>query len=230
MPEETPSSSASPDGSISSVSEQTAEAVREALSSGENIQERVQSIVVDLFRGRAGAEQSLRAAVNGMLDTAAEVVRGSAPTGAENVLKGVIDGVASGVEKVAQAAGYAYQEARGRGERFAREDLDRVTKDLDSISQLLVETVSYASDRFAFESGSAVRELRAHAQRATDAVQPVISGVLDAIRRDPVQAASEAAGTTVRGSRLLAGAFLEAVSGVLSGAADLLKPDQDKRS
>jgi hypothetical protein len=213
------------------IEQRTAEAVRDVLNSADSdsettVRDRVRLLVIELLQGRIGNSESIRTVVNGVIEAGADIIRKSAPPDPENAMKSVIDGVATGVESVAQAAGYAWQEAKGRGERFAKEDLDRVTKDLDSITRLFSETVSHATRRLAEESGIAAQELKTHAQRAVDAVQPVISGTLDAIRRDPIQTAADTTNSTIRGGRLLAGTFLEAVSGALAGAAEILKPGQ----
>ena len=125
---------------------------------------------------------------------------------------------------MAQSAGYAVEEARARGERFAGEDLDFAKQNLKTAGEMLTETLRYAAERATFESRTAAAELRAHAERAVDAVKPTVSSTVEALRDAPVQLASEATTTAVKGGRLAAGALLNAMSGMLAGAADLLDP------
>ena len=206
-----------------------ADAVQEVVESGRDVKERVQAIFVNLFRGAKGSNESLRTAVQSVYETAADVVSRSAPQEPNSVLRGVIDGIASGVQTIAQSTQYAIQEATARGQRFAGEDLDYAAKNLNSAADVLVDTVRYASERLGSELGTGARELKTHAERAAETARPAIAATLDAIARHPVQTAQEAASTTLRGGRLATGAFLGALSGVLAGAAEMLDPDKERR-
>ena len=202
------------------------EAVRQAVESGRDVGERVKKIVENLFRGQEGTIASARAAVSGIVHTASDIVKRSAPENADSVLRGVIDGVTTGLGSVAQSTQYAVQEAASRGQRFATQDLDRAKKDLNGISEILMDTVRYFANRVTEETGTAVRELKSHAERAAAAVTPAVKSSIEAVAKHPVQTATEAAETAVRGSQLTAGALLGAMSGLLSRAADMLDPDR----
>jgi hypothetical protein len=200
------------------------EAVREAVESGQDIAGEVRKIVVDLFRGNEGAAASARKAIQGMVETATEVANRAAPDKAESALRNVIDGIGSGLKSVAQTTQYAVQEAADRGQRFANEDVERAKKDLTGIKDILLDTVKYFSDRVNTETGTAIKELKTHAERTLEAAKPVVTSSLEALTKHPIQTAGEAAGTAVRGSQLTAGALLSFVSGALAGAAELIDP------
>jgi hypothetical protein len=202
------------------------EAVREAVESGVDVRERVREIVVNLFRGTQTTTASARAAVQGIVQTASEIVNRSAPANADSVLRNVIDGVASGLQSVAQSTQYAIQEAAARGQRFATEDIERAKKDLNGISDILIDTVRYFGNRMSTETGTTLRELKTHAERAATAAAPVVKASIEAVAKHPVQTAGEAASTAIRGTQLTAGALLSAMSGLLAGAAELLDPDR----
>ncbi|MEZ6031653.1 MAG: DUF6781 family protein [Planctomycetaceae bacterium] len=208
----------------------TTEAVREAVESGQDIAGDVRKIVVDLFSGTTAPVTSAREAIRGMFETAAEVANRATPDKADSVLKNVIDGIGSGLRTVAQTTQYAVQEASDRGQRFATEDVERARKDLSSIGEILADTVRYFSDRVSSETGSAVKELRTHAERTMAAAKPVVTSSLEALTKHPVQAAGEAAETAIRGSQLTAGALLSFVSGALAGAAELIDPARRQKS
>ncbi len=69
-----------------------------------------------------------------------------------------------------------------------------------------------------------MKDLKTHAERAVSSVTPSIKSSIEAVAAHPIQTASEAASTAVRGGQLTAGALLNAMSGLLAGAADLLDP------
>jgi hypothetical protein len=162
------------------------------------------------------------------VQSATEIVKRSAPDNPESVLRNVIDGVTSGLSIVAQSTQYAVQEATARGQRFASQDLDRAKKDLSGISDILMDTVKYFTNRVTEEAGTAAKELRTHAERSAAAVTPVLKSSVDAVTGHPVQTAGEAAETVLRTAQLTAGALLGAMSGLLAGAADALDPSRQK--
>lgn len=204
------------------------ESIREIIESGKDVGNGVRALVVDLLQKRSQPVEAVRNSVNEILTTTEDVVRRSAPEQADSVLRKVIDAVASGVQTVAQATNYAVQEAAARGQRFAGDDVDFAKKNLKAASEILVDTVKYAANRTASETKTAAVELKTHAERAVEAVRPTITATLDALRESPVQLASETAGTALRGGRLATGAFLSAISDVLSSAAGMLDPDHRK--
>ena len=204
------------------------ETVRQAVESGVDVNERVREIVVGLFRGTGSTTASARAAVQGIVQTATDIVKRSAPDKADSVLRQVIDGITTGLSSVAQSTQYAVQEATSRGQRFAAEDVGRARKDLNGIREILTDTVRHFTNRASTETGSVVSELRTHAERAANAAIPLVSSSLEALARQPLQAAGEAAGSALRGGQLTAGALLNAVSGALAGAAELMDPNRRK--
>jgi hypothetical protein len=204
------------------------ESIRAAVESGKDVRDRVRDVVISLFRSSEATTASARAAVSGIVQSATEIVKRSAPDNPESVLRNVIDGVTSGLSIVAQSTQYAVQEATARGQRFASQDLDRAKKDLSGISDILMDTVKYFTNRVTEEAGTAAKELRTHAERSAAAVTPVLKSSVDAVTGHPVQTAGEAAETVLRTAQLTAGALLGAMSGLLAGAADALDPSRQK--
>ena len=204
------------------------EAIRAAVESGKDVRDRVRDVVVSLFRSSEATTASARAAVSGIVQSASEIVKRSAPENPESVLRNVIDGVTSGLSTVAQSTQYAVQEATARGQRFANQDLDRAKKDLSGISDILMDTVKYFTNRVTEEAGTAAKELKTHAERSAAAVTPVLKSSVEAVAKHPVQTAGEAAETAMRTAQLTAGALLGAMSGLLAGAADALDPTRQK--
>lgn len=206
------------------------ETLKDILESGVDVRERVRQLVVGFFGGTTSTTSSARAAINGVIQTAADIANRSAPEKSDSALRSVIDGVTSGLQSVAQSTQYAVQEAASRGQKFASEDLDRAKKDLNGISDILVDTVRYFAGRVSQETGSAMKDLKTHAERAASAVTPAIKSSIETVAAHPIQTAGEAAGTAIRGGQLAAGALLNAMSGLLAGAADLLDPKRQKSS
>ena len=226
----TESSGTAPNETCPDSSVPLSEAIRAAVESGKDVRDRVRDVVVSLFRSSEASAASARAAVSGIVQSATEIVKRSAPDNPESVLRNVIDGVTSGLATVAQSTQYAVQEASARGQRFASQDLDRAKKDLSGISDILLDTVKYFTNRVTEEAGTTAKELKTHAERSVEAVTPVLKSSVEAVAKHPVQTAGEAAETAIRTVQLTAGALLGAMSGLLSGAADALDPNRQKSS
>ncbi len=207
-----------------------AASMKEVIESGKDVANGVRALVIDLLQQQSDPLESARATVNQMMKTAEDVVRRSAPDSADSVLRNVIDGVTSGVQTVAQSAGYAVEEAKARGQRFAGEDVEFATQNLKAAGDILLETLKYVTERASFESKTAAAELKSHAERAVEAVGPTVASTVNALRETPVQLASETTATAVKSGRLAAGALLSAMSGMLAGAAEMLDPDKAKSS
>ncbi len=220
----------SPESENPSEAQPVSEVVREAVESGGDVAERVRQIVVDLFRGRQGATSTVREAVHGIVETATDIAKRAAPGNPDSVVKDVVDGIGKGLKTVAQTTQDVVKEAADRGHRFASEDVDRAKKDLNSIREILMDTVKYFGDRVSTETGSTFKEMKTHAENAVAAASPVVTSSLEALTKHPIQTVGEAAGTAMRGGQLTAGALLSAVSGALAGAAELIDPSRRKKN
>jgi len=220
----------SPESENPNEAQPACEAVREAVESGHDVAERVRQIVVDLFQGRQGVTTTAREAIHGIVETATDIAKRSAPSNPDSVVKDVVDGIGKGLKTVAQTTQDVVKEAAERGQRFASEDVDKAKQNLTSIREILMDTVKYFSDRVSTETGSTFKEMKTHAENAVAAATPVVTSSLEALAKHPIQTAGEAAGTAMRGGQLTAGALLSAVSGALAGAAELLDPNRRKKN
>lgn len=201
--------------------------VREA-TSGERdeIRERIRVLMEDLARGEEKLAAGLGRMAREVYKAAADAVERSVPDNADSVLREVLDGIGDGVQKAAQATQYAVEEAIGRGESFAREDLERIRGDLDSLGQIMTDVVADTAERTHGELSRAFRDAVTHTERMVTSIRPSIDEALQAISRDPLGAASESASAAVGTTRRAAGTFFSVLAGMLEGTADALDPDR----
>ncbi|MFM7036313.1 MAG: hypothetical protein ACKO2L_01190 [Planctomycetaceae bacterium] len=95
---------------------------------------------------------------------------------------------------------------------------------MEGIAGILRESLTWFSGRLTADIGRAATELRTHAERAAGAALPGIQSAAASLLRHPVQTASEAAETAVRGGRLTLSAVLKTAGSLLSGAAERVRP------
>lgn len=166
------------------------------------------------------AREILKGATEGVSDVAEEH-RGE-------VLGEVIDGIGDGLTRAANATRLAIEEAEGRGERFAEEDLKRTMDDLRSLETMFVDTVRNLSTSARDSVWAEVKDAASHAKRAGESMRPSIQSALEAATRHPVKLAGETASAGVAVTRQAAGSLFQAVGGLLQGAGDALRGDKGK--
>lgn len=196
-------------------------------SEGENVRERTRKAFAETVSDQRFDIDSIADLAGGIIDGAAEAVKSAAPKERENVLKEVIDGLADGFSGSANAARLALQEAKGRSESFVKEDVRRVTDNLRVLDDVFFETVSHAVDRVQDQVGAQVSDLQAHARRAATRMRPALENALHAAMDHPGELLTETASTGAKAAPRAAGALLQAMSGLLAGAGDVLLGDED---
>ncbi|MFM8477597.1 MAG: hypothetical protein ACKOEO_17580 [Planctomycetaceae bacterium] len=203
------------------------ESLTDAVRDGQPLRERVQQLVSELFQSGQESVQAAGVVLQRGLQSAVDLARESLPERRDSVLRELFEGTAAGLESVAQTARYTMEEASARGRRFAAEDVQRLRSDVEGIGGILKDSRRWFSERLTADLGNAATELRTHAERATDAAMPGIRSAAEGVLRHPLQTATEAAETAIRGSRLTLSAVLRTAGSLLSGAADRLRPGGD---
>lgn len=199
----------------------------DAVRDGLPLRERVQRMVSELFQSGQQSVDAAGVVLRQGLQSATELARESLPERQDSILRELFEGTAAGLESVALSARCAVDEATSRGRRFAAEDVQRLRSDVEGIAGILSESLTWFSGRLSADIGHAATELRTHAERAAGAALPGIQSAAESLLRHPVQTASEAAETAVRGSRLTLSAMLKTASNLLSGAADRVRPGRE---
>ncbi len=198
---------------------QEAETIVEEAS---DVQQRIRDTLVSAFGEGQAKLSELPEIASAMMDGAMEVLDQSAPKDSTSVLRQVTDGLSDGMTSTANAARLAVEEARGRGETFAREDLQRMVDDLKTIEQLMVDSTKETFDRFQELAGDQMKDLRDHVDRAYAKARPAIEEAISAAMKHPGQFAGETAKAGAQAVPRTAGMLLQAVGGILQGAGDVL--------
>ncbi|MDY7108122.1 MAG: DUF6781 family protein [Planctomycetota bacterium] len=193
---------------------------------GDEVRQRVRRAVVETVRERRLPMNRVQDLAGQMLGGAIEGARSVAPERRDSVLRETIDGLADGVEATATATRLALEEARGRAETFAQNDVARTVEDLQTLERMFVDVVSERARQAGGRAAEGVKELVDHARRAGGRIGRQAQTALTAAARHPAQFAQEAGSAGAKAAPRAAGALLESMSGLLQGAADLLKGDE----
>lgn len=191
-------------------------------SENANVRERIRKTVVDTVRNRNVGLGAVADVTREVVDGAAQGVREMTPENRESVLRQVVDGLSDAFTSTAQATRLAMEEAQGRGERFAKEDVQDAIKHLSEMQKLMTDTILDTFEKARIEASGQTKDFIEHARRASERVQPSIEQALHAATHNPVKLATETASATAKGAPKAAGTLLHAMSGMLQGAGDLL--------
>ncbi|MCW5757571.1 MAG: hypothetical protein KIT54_10080 [Phycisphaeraceae bacterium] len=139
-----------------------------------------------------------------------------------SVMAETLEGLGEGLGKAAHATQLALEEARSRGETYAKDDVKAAIDDLRAIEDLLRDSGARLAKATGKNAAGAAEDLTEHAGRVFEAIRPSVEGALREAMRHPVSFAADAAGTGVDAARLGIGALFEAAGGLLSGAGRAL--------
>ena len=139
-----------------------------------------------------------------------------------SVMAETLEGLGEGLGKAAHATQLALEEARSRGESFAKDDVKAAIDDLRAIEDLIRDSGSRLTRAAGKNIAGGVEDLAEHSQRVFEAIRPAVEGALREAMRHPVATAGDAAATGVDAARLGVGALFDAAGGLLSSAGDVI--------
>jgi hypothetical protein len=206
--------------------EELRERVRAAVEAGHNARERVAALVAAAAEDFLGRAEGLVALTHTVLDGAADAVKNAVPQDAENRLRQVVDGLGDGLSRAAVAAKLTLEEASGQGRRFARDELEKLQKDLRLLGEMFVETVRRGAAGAIAASSAQASLLKEHAARTLESVRPSLRAALDAARGQLASLASDAASASLAASRQAAGGLFTMLGRSMQRAGEKLKGEK----
>jgi len=219
------------DRSTDQAEQRAADEAEQIASEATEVRERVRDTFVKTVGERRVQLNDLADLADQMFQGAISGIEKSTPQDEENVLRQVVDGLSDGLSSAANATRLAFEEARSRGEAFAKEDVDRAIRDLRELEQQFTETIWGAMKRAGRETGEQAKSLFEHTQRTASHMRPILDSAIEAARQHPVEFAGETAKASVKAGAHAAGMLLQSVSGLLQGAGDVLTgAGSEKRS
>lgn len=139
-----------------------------------------------------------------------------------SVMAETLEGLGEGLGKAAHATQLALEEARARGENFAKDDVKAAIEDLRAVEDLLMDSASRLAHAAGSNAKGAAGDLSSHAGRVFEGIRPAVEGALREAMRHPVATAGDAAATTVDAARLGVGALFDVAGGLLKGAGGMI--------
>ncbi|MCA9243632.1 MAG: hypothetical protein KDA32_06745, partial [Phycisphaerales bacterium] len=151
-------------------------------------------------------------------------VRDATPQKQDSALRQVVDGAAEAMEVTATASRLAIEEALSRGKAFVDEDVRGAGGELKELGDRFAEIAVDSAKKAGKLTIEQLDGLRQHAMRAAQSAWPAFQSAISASVKHPLSMAAESAQAGAQMTRMAAGAFFSAMSGMLQAAADLTKP------
>ena len=139
-----------------------------------------------------------------------------------SVMAETLEGLGEGLGKAAHATQLALEEARSRGESFAKDDVRAAIDDLRAIEDLLRDSGARLARATGRNIAGGAEDLVEHSGRVFEAIRPAVEGALQEAMRHPVTFATDAAATGVDAARMGVGSLFDVAGGLLSSAGDMI--------
>lgn len=191
------------------------------------ISELVASVAATPGRVIEGGTSAVQRVAREVLEGASKGAHALSDERKDSVMAETLEGLGEGLGKAAHATQLALEEARTRGESFAKDDVKAAIDDLRAVEDLLVDSASRLARAAGSNAKGAASDLTSHAGRVFEGIRPAVEGALREAMRHPVATAGDAAATTVDAARLGVGALFDAAGGLLKGAGGMISGKND---
>lgn len=198
----------------------------DATATAGDVRRRISELVASMAAtpGRAieGGTSAVQRVAREVLEGASKGAHALSDERQDSVMAETLEGLGEGLGKAAHATQLALEEARARGESFAKDDVKAAIDDLRAVEDLLMDSASRLAHAAGSNAKGAATDLTSHAGRVFEGIRPAVEGALREAMRHPVATAGDAAATTVDAARLGVGALFDTAGGLLKGAGDMI--------
>jgi ElaB/YqjD/DUF883 family membrane-anchored ribosome-binding protein len=205
------------------------EEVKKAVEDGFDVREKVRQITLRIMRERSFDIESLRQTASAVLRGARagiqnKLQQGAETEGARSRLQEAVSGLDTALAQFAEAAKLAVEEARGRAEKYSREDLSRARADLEKVEKMYLDTLQQAATAAKDTAGDILGDLASHARIQGSAVGSQMRDTLSSIGHELSAAGSAQVGAGLHLARTTADYMRKLAAGALIGLADRVRP------
>ena len=188
-----------------------------------DIREKIKQITLTALTQRQFDKESIKQVVSSVIGGVAEGVGDSAERMKPQITE-ALSGIDDALSKTAMATKFAAQEAATTIETFTKQDLNKMTEQLNSLEDLFIESINNVATQSSELTSKVLTELSGHlknsgtqvGKEALEAVRSLKNIAFDVGKGtvDEIATATKTAGDQ----------FAHVVGGVLSGVADAIQP------
>ncbi len=190
------------------------------------VRRRTRDLVVDVLRSGKDSAGRLAGTAQRVLEGAWRGVESVAEERRADVFRDVIDGLSEGLSRGAYAVKLTVEEASGRGQSYAEDEIKGAAQDLRTLESMFVERIEALVRSSANTTSQQARDLVDHARNAVSGIRPEIKSAIEAAEKHPLGLAKETASVATGVSRRVAGSLLQGIADVLENLGDAVGGDR----
>lgn len=204
--------------------------VRSAVEQGHNVQEMVRQLTLRRISARSMDIDSLRQIAHSVLRGARAAVRNELNLSAAQAetarmqLKQTVAGLDMALAQTANAARLAIEEAASRAQQFTSEDLTLARANLESLDELLIETLQTSASSARDAVDEILHSLAAHSLTHGTLAGAQIRETLSVIAHQLSSVGRTQAVSGLHLAQATSDLLRQIAAGVLTGVADHVKP------
>lgn len=145
------------------------------------------------------------------------------PQESESVLRSVVNGLADGLTKAAEAVSLTLRESGANGTHFAKEDLEKIGKDFRAVGGSFAEIVTAAAGKVGGHVSDQAHTVGGHAMQTFQNVWPSVEAAITAALHEPVKLGREAIHAGASAAQQAAGVLFTELGKHLQNAGDKLR-------
>jgi hypothetical protein len=184
---------------------------------GEDIRAGVSRLVADAAVRLSQTKDGLTALVRAVSEGAVAGAARALPDQSESVLRSVVDGLADGLERSANAVRLTLAESSASGVHFAKEDLNQILTDFRAVGSSFTAVVSGAMAKLSGHASGQLHSLVEHAKQTFQNARPSVEAAVTAALQDPVKLGRESVQAGASAARQAAGVLFSELGARLQG-------------
>ncbi len=207
--------------------EQLQAAVQEAVESAEEVQEKVRRLTVEALAEGKLDPQEVRSVIKAVIEGASTGIdkHGSR---ARQALEEAMRGLEDGLIKAAEASKLALEEAASRAEEFAEQDVKQAFDQLIELEKMYVETLAEVARKGSQQANQILDDLATHARNSGTAIGEYMAEVMTTLPRKLQEAGEWGLKAGIETTRSAGAQLASIASGFLAGIAEALDKQSKK--
>jgi len=199
------------------------------VSGSDDIREIVHSIILKALSERQLDKENINSVVKSVVSGVTEGL-GESSEKLKPQLQASMSGIDDALSKSAMAAKLASEEVMGRAGQFAENDLKKAMDDFKGLENSFIDTIKTVASESGNVTSAALGEVADHFKNSGTASGKEALEAADGLSRLILEVGKGTVGEVTSATESARGHFASIASGILSGMADAIAPDNKTKS
>ena len=204
------------------VEQDTQQAAEEALSNGEDLQQRVRDITLKALTERTLDTENIKAVIQAVSQGIVNAV-GDNKQQMQQSFKQASKGMDDALSKSAEAAKLAAQEAIGKAHEFSENEFKQTLDQLENLESIFIDTISKTAEVASQASKETLETLASHLKTSGTDAGKTATEALKTLSDDMAKLGKDSLSNSIDAGQKMRRQISDIASGILSGMASALK-------